>query len=424
MRHRSAAFGVAGVLGLLFLACGGGDEGTTAGPSGTGGIATGGAGGSGGGGGLTDGSAASSSGGFAGACAVASGDVATSPVDVIIAIDQSASMGEETAGVIANLNTHLTAILKAANIDYKVIFVAGVNGLPTGPEYFQAKAGVNSSDALTLLLWTYDGNYKAPNTCNKTPDAAVKWGDKLRYEGQKVFIVVTDDDPSSFDCANATASCTANCAGCASNCSGYCPMFQCPTYADKPAAWGGGDFPSELYKLAPAGMFGTPAAPKWVFHSIVPVDKQYGPTEPVTPLTQMCNANGNTGETSGVEYQKLSVLSGGIRFPSCDTDYSPVFQSIAATIIPLACKFDLTNTSLGTPDPKKTNVEIDYGDGAGKQVILKDDTAPCEAGANGWQFTDGTKGILLCGAACDKLKQSSSPKVSITLGCDTQTVVK
>ena len=62
-----------------------------------------------------------------------------------------------------------------------------------------------------------------------------------------------------------------------------CANHQCPTFADSPADWGGGDFPTELYKLQPTGMFGTPADPKWVFHSIVAVDQPYGPSEPVTP---------------------------------------------------------------------------------------------------------------------------------------------
>ncbi len=414
---RTLALGIVSIAACLaiFGGCGGSDG--TASNTG-GGSATGGTGG--GSGGILSGGGGSS--GDAGACATASDEVVPSPVDVIITIDQSASMGEETQGVISNLNTNLVNILQQANIDYHVIFVAGVTGLPTGPEYFQAQAPVNSSDALTLLLWTYDGNYKSANTCDKVPKPEVKWSDKLRYESQKVFIAVTDDDPTSFDCAHATASCTSNCTGCANNCSGYCPNHQCPTFADQPAAWGGGDFPTELYKLQPAGMFGTAAEPKWVFHSIVPVDKQYAPTDPVTPLSQVCDSNGNTGETSGVEYQKLSILTGGIRFPSCDTDYSPVFQSIAATIIPLACKFKLQGSNVGTPDPEKTNVSIDVGQGP--QPILKDDTLPCEAGANGWQFVDNDTAVVLCGSACDLVKQNANAQVKITLGCDTQVRIK
>ena len=360
--------------------------------------------------------------GQGGACAVASEALFARPVDVIFAIDQSASMGEEIQGVKDNLNDHLVSILAAANIDYRVVFVAGVDGLPTGSRFFQSHAGVNSSDALTLLLWTYDGFYKAPNTCDKTVDDALRWKNFLRYDAYKVFIVVSDDDPSSFDCAHAAGNCTSTCGGCANQCAGWCPMFQCPTFADAPAAWGGGDFPSELYGLAPDGMFGAPTRPKWMMHAIVPVTQALGPAAPLTPLADVCNQNGNTGETSGVEYQKLARLTGGLRFPSCDTDYSPVFQEIAETIVPLGCKFELEQTGLGQPDPNVTNVVIDYGDGAGAGTVWRDETVPCDAGADGWQYTDGGAAIILCGSACEKLQSAQNPDVQITVGC--QALVK
>jgi hypothetical protein len=351
-------------------------------------------------------------------CATASAAVVPSPVDVILTIDQSSSMGEEIAGVVDNINTHLVDVLGSSGIDYRVIFVAGVDGLPSGPEYFQSWAAVNSSDALTLLLWTYDGFYKAPNTCTKIADAVAPWRDQLRFDSHKVFIVVSDDDPSTFDCESAAEACTDECEGCEANCAGYCPMHQCPTYAEGPAAWGGGDFETELYALEPAGMFGSAAERKWVMHAIVPVTQALGPNDAITPLDDVCEDNGNSGVTTGVEYQKLAKLSGGQRFPSCDTDYSPVFESIAATILPLACKFDLEQTGLGTPDPATTNVTVDYGDGQGPQTIPRDEGEPCDEGANGWQYADGGQSIVLCGAACAAVEASSDAEVSITVGCE------
>jgi len=352
-------------------------------------------------------------------CLTASDEVVPAPIDIIISIDQSASMGEEIQGVKDNLNTNLVSILSAAGIDFRVIFVTGVTDLPTGARYFQCQAGVNSSDMLTLLLWTYVGDYKAPNTCDRQTGAVDAWRDWLRFDSLKVFIAVTDDDPSSFDCDYASSTCTEDCAGCLNDCEGWCPMFQCPTYADQPAAWGGDDFPTELYRLEPSGMFGTAEDPKWIFHSIVPVTSMLTPDQPLTPLMNVCNESGNTGETSGVEYQKLSRLTGGLRFPSCDTDYSPVFESIAGTIVPMACKFYLEHTDLGTPDPTKTNVEIDFGDGLGPQIIPQDNTAPCDGGANGWQWEVEGEVIRLCGPVCENLKSTPEATVTITVGCAT-----
>lgn len=359
-------------------------------------------------------------------CAETQRVLAASPVDIVIAIDQSASMGEEIKGVIDNLNDKLAAILDTSNVDYRVFMIMGdfciksplgAGGGPPAclgsnpPRYYHLPAPVNSSDALTLILWTYDGHYKQPNTCQRVPDPRVRWGDKLRFDSQKVFIVVTDDDPVSF---------SAERTGCAKN-GGWCANHQCPTYADRRADWGGEDFAKELYKLKPLGMFGSPEAPKWIFHSIISVDRQYGPSEPVTALAKVCSANGNTGETSGVEYQKLSIATGGTRFPTCDTDYAPVFAKIAATLTPLACEFDLTATTRGTLDPSSARVSIDPGTGAQPTAVPRDDSKPCDAGADGFQLEQNNTRIVLCGSACAKIRTDPRSKVNIHVGCLTDT---
>ena len=351
----------------------------------------------------------------AGVCAVASARAVPRPVDVIIAVDQSASMGEEIQGVIDNLNTRLAQVLDAAGLDYRVFFLGGQFCIkaPLGkgvgppecydsnpPRYYHLNGPVNSSDALTLLLWSYDGNYKQPNTCTRVSAPALKWSDKVRFDSQKVFIAVTDDDPVSFSFTQL---------GCTS--ASYCANWQCPTYADRAADWPGGlDFATELYKLQPAGMFGTPSDPKWIFHAIVSVQSQLPPTAPVTPLGSVCAFNGNTGETSGVEYQKLARLTGGTRFPTCNTDYSPVFQKVSAQITTLACELDLAPTGLGTVDTARTNVAI------GNTPVPRDESAPC-ASANGWQFANNFDRVVLCGSACAQAKARPDAGISITVGC-------
>ena len=228
--------------------------------------------------------------------------------------------------------------------------------------------------------------------------------DKVRPESLKVFIAVTDDDPISFSAA------TLGCSNCA--------MHQCPTFADSPADWGGADFPTELYNL-PGGVFGTQDAPRWIFHAIIGVQQQYTPADPVTGLNQTCAYGGNTAETSGVEYQKLARLTGGIRFPSCDTDYSPVFNEIASTIVPMACEFLIESTNLGTIDPGETNVEWDPMDGTGSSTILMDDSAPCDSGAEGWQWNEDFTRIRLCGGICDTVQNNPNGRITIVVGCQT-----
>lgn len=354
--------------------------------------------------------------GDAAACAVASDEPASMPVDIIIAIDQSASMGEERDGVRDNINDHLANILAGSNLDYRVILIHGGFCMdpPLGnpadcnadnpPHYYTSLHPVNSSDALTIFLWAFEGMHRTPNTCDSNYNADVEYASKLREESLKVFIVVTDDDPYSFSAA-------------ALGCSD-CAMHQCPTFADSPADWGGSDFATELYNL-PGNYFGDATKPRWIMHAIIGVDQLYQPADPVTALGNVCAFSGNTAETSGVEYQKLARLTGGLRFPSCDTDYSPVFNEIATTIIPLACEFLVESTNLGQIDTDLTNVEYDPMDGTGAITIPMDDTAGCDTGANGWQWSADFSRIYLCGSWCDAVQSNPNGRVSIVVGCTT-----
>lgn len=69
-----------------------------------------------------------------------------------------------------------------------------------------------------------------------------------------------------------------------------------------------------------------------------------------------------------------------------------------------------------------TNVQ--YTQGGGAPVCFKNDNAPCDGGANGWQFAknaDGTNDltrVVLCGDACTKVKADPSTTVDVVLGCD------
>lgn len=49
----------------------------------------------------------------------------------------------------------------------------------------------------------------------------------------------------------------------------------------------------------------------------------------------------------------------------------------------------------------------------------KDDSTPCDGGADGWQLTDNQTAVVQCGPACEKLKQSANATVSVTVGCAT-----
>jgi hypothetical protein len=393
--------------------------------------------------------------GDTGVCGTATGTPGRLPVDVIVMVDQSASTGEEAAAIQANINTNLADVLEASGLDYRVILINSSSALcpapPLGvagdclasnpPTYYRVPHPVNNSDELTLLLWTYDGAGKTPNSCHRTAGAVPAWRDYLRFESLKVFLVFSDDDPTTYarggsppnpcqagfpGCSNADCLSTT---GTRTDCGTLCPNFGCPTFADRPADWGGADFPTELYALGPHRMvggrmenpFGSPENPRWVFHSLIGVSRLLEPSEPVTAPCDVCAFSGNTAENAGVTYQILSRLTGGVRFPSCNTDYSPLFRRISSDLAPIACEFTLAATGLGTIDPARTNV-IYYpgGTGAG-EPIARDDSIACDAGANGWQFAGGMTRIRVCGAACARIQADPAARVEIEVGCEAVT---
>ncbi len=394
--------------------------------------------------------------GDTGVCAEATGEPGRLPVDVIVMVDQSASTGEERDAIQANINTNLGDVLEASGLDYRVILIYGdANALcpapPLGvagdcaadnpPRFYRVLQPVNNSDELTLLLWTYDGASRTPNSCHRREGIVAAWRDYLRFESLKVFIVFSDDDPTTFRRSGGPANCpsrpggafpgcsNADClslTGTSATCGTDCPNFNCPTFATGPADWGGGDFPTELYALEPHRMvgtrmenpFGSPENPRWVFHSLIGVSSLLEPTDPVSDRCAICASGGNTAENAGVTYQALSRLTGGVRFPSCNTDYSPVFTRISSMLAPIACELTLEDTGLGTVDPDCTNVLYYPGGGSTAEAIPRDDGVACDAGANGWQFAGGMTRIRVCGAACARIQADPDARIEIEVGCE------
>ena len=54
----------------------------------------------------------------------AEAELVAKPVDIIITIDNSGSMGEEIAGVQSNINVNFAQIIEASGLDYRVIMVS------------------------------------------------------------------------------------------------------------------------------------------------------------------------------------------------------------------------------------------------------------------------------------------------------------
>jgi hypothetical protein len=77
------------------------------------------------------------------------------------------------------------------------------------------------------------------------------------------------------------------------------------------------------------------------------------------------------------------------------------------------------------PPGKSDRVNVQWTRaGGGEPSCFRQDPAPCDRGANGWQFAKDAAGdedrsrVVLCGAACESVKAEPAAKVDIVLGCD------
>jgi len=401
-------------LGLFMgVACSANDSGGGSGGSGAGGAGAGGGGAGGtsatGGGGAGGTSATGGGGGVVidsstgdaddpdAACTTYTDEAKKPAVDVIWLVDNSCSMTDEIAKVREQINKSFVPTISKSIIDWQVIMVsargsgsldvcvdpplAGASCGNNPPKFTHLDCEIGSSDSLFMASYAYTGSGWPPMfTCNTTGGPINKLA---RFDATKVFVDVTDDE------------------------------------ADFPG-WDATGFDNWALNAAlPKGMFGTAQSRKYIFHSIVGADPK--------DLTKTCNTTGqdagNAAVAPGLEYQKLSKLTGGIVRSICEANWSDIFNSIAAGIIDkLSCEFTLPPPKDGgTVDPSKVNVSFTPKGGA-SQDVLQDNNKPCGQGADGWQWDATKTKILLCGATCDKVKGDDGGKIDIVVGCQTKVV--
>jgi hypothetical protein len=94
----------------------------------------------------------------------------------------------------------------------------------------------------------------------------------------------------------------------------------------------------------------------------------------------------------------------------------------------LSCEFTVPNPEAGVEiDPGKVNVDyIRTGDAANPMntvELFRDDTAPCDQGAEGWQYTEDNSKIRLCGAVCDEVRADPLAQVIVSIGCEQRVIM-
>lgn len=301
--------------------------------------------------------------GSGGGCASTSmtAEVERAPVDIVWAIDTSASMVDEIAAVQANI-TNFANMISMAGIDHHVVMLALLDiaaGTPLAADpahYLPVLAPVGSNDALAVMLNTYDA-YKS----------------FLRPNASLHFVVVTDDE-----------------------------------------SWvAAGDFQSQMETLA---------GKKFQFHSIASPDAP-GPCIGECGLPLVCGAFAPglqyyalSDATGG---QKISVCTA-----DWTQVFAPLQQAVIESA-PLPCDYPIPAPPSGqTLDPNLVNMEFAPAGGAAELFPRADGAAACGTNV-AWFYDNpaAPTRLQLCPSACDRVRSGDGGTINIAFGCESKRVV-
>ena len=324
---------------------------------------------------------------------------AAKPVDVIFVVDNSQSMQDEIESIERNINKNFASIIEASGVDYRVLVIsrhgksafknicvgAPLSGtscdpVPVNPanaeRFFHYSERVSSHNSLDLILSTY----RAPDMAGLAPQGWSAW---LREGATKAFIEITDDEP---DVLTAT------------------------------------EFDEQLLGLTPP-RFGTPGSRQYVFHSIIGVRARdvaaeaWRPGDPIQ--TEVCGAEGMV-VASGAEYQKLSILTGGLRFPVCEFDaYDTVFRAVAGDVINqsrIRCAFGFP--SVEDPqqvDPDSVALEL-RATAAAEPRLLNRVTNEAACGPDSFYIRDNGQ-VVLCPLLCEEVEGLAEGRLTFASDC-------
>lgn len=403
------------------------------------------------------------------------GTLVKRPMDIIVTIDNSLSMEGEIRAVQERINEDFAQIIGQSGIDYRVIMVSRYGNVfdenydgggasdsaysicidaplsnlncpqsqsattplvaHNPPRFFHHSTDIGSNNLWCRLLNAYDRSDPYPSTRttgdrNGTPWVPVApdgWGAYLRPEAFKVFIGITDDSPSGSG-------------------NGGCPNMRGMTGQNGSNNQAGANaFDTVLRTMAPEQFGALDGERNYRWYSIIGMagdgttdPPPLQPDDPTVP-TQCCTYNpmtdtagaqnciGNTappsnGAGNGVGYQHLSILTGGLRYPSCYNDnFDGIFNAIAEGVIEGAkasCEYDVPVPTGGIVDYDQTVVSYLPGGVVANAIDLTRvaDAAACGSDPAYYFNQDFTK-IHLCPNTCVTVQADDMAEVSIDFGC-------
>jgi hypothetical protein len=350
------------------------------------------------------------------ACASSSAEATLTkkPIDIVMVIDNSGSMGDDIEAVQTNINANFATIIGQSGIDYRVILVADHGDfdpddsicvaaplsattcmpIPAQPAqnppiFFHYSTEVASHDSLCKLMDSFDATVEDDYGL-----APLGWSEWLREEAFKVFVELSDDGVSCGSLYNDGNNVP----------SGNAMAAQ---------------FDADLLALAPE-QFGDASKRNYVWHSILGMNANMPASDAWLPADPVQTGTCATGVDPGTGYQALSVLTGGLRFPICEhASYDAVFQAIAEGVIEgakLECEFPVPDAPPGeTIDVDSITVQYTPG-GVGAPQTLQQVAGPGFCKADSFYIEAGT--IVLCPETCTVVQDDAKAKMLVFFDCE------
>lgn len=347
----------------------------------------------------------------------AAAELVRQPVDIVFLLDNSGSMDDELQAVEENINRNFASILIDGQVDYQVILISRHREEPRGESeeastsvcvsqplsalescedagapapterFHHYSTKLESDDSFDVLLDTYAPPFDGSEREDEYDNAPLGWSAWLRPGAKKVFLEVTDDDE------------------------------------DMPAQ----EFIEALTALAPEH-FGSAAEPAFVFHSIVGVAEKDPPTAaylPDEPVSEdECTGNSGDVTSAGVNYQELSRITGGLRFPLCQFDgFDVVFRRIAEDVVlerEVACDFVIPDERPGT-DFALEKIAISYQASAGEAVQFGQARTAAECQNDAFYIDAGR--VYLCPETCTTVRRDPEATVVVLFTCENQILI-
>jgi len=177
------------------------------------------------------------------------------------------------------------------------------------------------------------------------------------------------------------------------------------------------NFRDWMYSKAPS-YFGTSDSRNWVFHSILGLTANTPAADPWLPTDPVVTGRCSGGAGDGQDYQELSILSEGLRFPICNNgNFDVMFQAVAERVVEgstIPCRYSPAPVG-GTPvDLERVIVAYTPGGGSATNLVRVASVDACDTG----DYYVDTDAIQLCPDMCTTAESDPAAEITVLVGCE------